>query len=279
MSPLSNRLLAYCFVFFSRFFFPSSRSFFNRKSFGFLDCFTRQSPGIGRNELAISIPVAPALRRSWPSPSQSSLRSLKEGLGGGWARGVGLGGQRSWRQRLARQHGSTGPSIGWWGQLPPSAGGGGVLVGLSRAQGAWQNRRLLRSIVLLFLCRGRRGDIVGCAWVRGMYIRSFLRRASVKAVPAYCTALPRGWLSLVRNETMVVSTASWAPPQMGRLFAITSMRRSCCLWMWSRFKSVSKVLVVTRAPASRHTRAAARSRGVLRIWRIPDCAHVARWSP
>ena len=60
---------------------------------------------------------------------------------------------------------------------------------------------------------------------------------------------------------MVVSTASWAPPQMGRPFAITSMRRSSCLWMWSRFKSVSKVLVVTRAPASRHMRAAARSRG------------------
>ena len=85
-----DRLLAYCFVFFSRFFFPSSRSFSNRKSFGFLDCFTRQSPGIGRNELAISIPVAPALRRTWPSPSRSSLRSSKEGLGGGWAPGVGL---------------------------------------------------------------------------------------------------------------------------------------------------------------------------------------------
>ena len=78
---------------------------------------------------------------------------------------------------------------------------------------------------------------------------------------------------------MVVSTASWAPPQMGRPFAITSMRRSSCLWMWSRFKSVSKVLVVTRAPASRHMRAAARSRGVLRFRRIPDCAHAARWSP
>ena len=75
---------------------------------------------------------------------------------------------------------------------------------------------------------------------------------------------------------MVVSTASWAPPEMGRPFAITSMRRSSCLWMWSMFKSVSKVLVVTRAPACR---AAARSRGVLPFRRIPDCAHAARWSP
>ena len=68
------------------FFFP--RSFLDRRSLRFSDCFTGQSPGMGRNELAISIPVAPALRGSWPSPSQSSLR---RGLGGGWARGVGLG--------------------------------------------------------------------------------------------------------------------------------------------------------------------------------------------
>ena len=64
------------------------------------------------------------------------------------------------------------------------------------------------------------------------YVRSFLRRASVKAVPAYCPALRRGWPFLVRGETMVVSTARWAPPQMARPFAITSMRRSSCLWMW-----------------------------------------------
>ena len=102
------------------------------------------------------------------------------------------------------------------------------------------------------------------------YVRSFLRRVSVKVVPAYCPALRRGWPSVVRGENMVVSTASWAPPEMGRPFAITSMRRSSCLWMWS-MKSVSKVLVVTRA--------AARSRGVLPFRRIPDCAHAARWSP
>ena len=111
------------------------------------------------------------------------------------------------------------------------------------------------------------------------YVRSFLRRASISAVAAYCPALRRGCPSRVRGETMVVSTASWAPPQTGRPFAITSMRRSSCLWMWSRFKSVSKVFVVTRAPASRQMRAAARSRGVLRFRRIPDCAHAARWSP
>ena len=75
-------------------------------------------------------------------------------------------------------------------------------------------------------------------------------RASVNAVPAYCVALRRRCPSRVSGETMVVSTASWAPPQTGRPLAITSMRRSFCLWMWSKFKSVSNVLVVTRAPAS-----------------------------
>ena len=37
--------------------FFSSRSFLNRRSLRYSDCFIGQSPGIGRNELAISIPV------------------------------------------------------------------------------------------------------------------------------------------------------------------------------------------------------------------------------
>ena len=69
-------------------FFP--RSFLNRRSLRVSDCFTGQSPGIGRNELAISIPVAPALRGSWPSPSQSSLRRGWEAAGlRGWVWGLG----------------------------------------------------------------------------------------------------------------------------------------------------------------------------------------------
>ena len=45
---------------------------------------------IERNELAISIPVAPALQGSWPSPSQSSLRRGWEAAGlGGWVWGLG----------------------------------------------------------------------------------------------------------------------------------------------------------------------------------------------
>ena len=64
--------------------------FLNRRSLRFSDCFTGQSPGIGRNEVAISIPVAPALRGSWPSPSQSSLRRGWEAAGlWGWVWGLG----------------------------------------------------------------------------------------------------------------------------------------------------------------------------------------------
>ena len=75
-----------CFFFF--FFFP--RSFLNRWSLRFSDCFTGQSPGIGRNEWAISIPVAPALQGSWPSPSQCSLRRGWEAAGlRGWVWGLG----------------------------------------------------------------------------------------------------------------------------------------------------------------------------------------------
>ena len=71
-------------------FFFCLRSFLNRRSLRFSDCVTGQSPGIGRNEFAISIPVAPAVRGSWPSPSQGSLRRGWEAAGlGGWVWGLG----------------------------------------------------------------------------------------------------------------------------------------------------------------------------------------------
>ena len=75
-------ILKNCFLFFF------SRSFLNRTSVRFSDCFAGQCPGIGRNEVAISIPVAPALPGEL---AKSKPELLKEGLGGGWAVGVGLG--------------------------------------------------------------------------------------------------------------------------------------------------------------------------------------------
>ena len=78
-----------------------------------------------------------------------------------------------------------------------------------------------------------------------------------------------------RRRMGMVSTASCAPCHKGKPLAMTSMRRSSNrLTMMLR-----SVLVVTRAPASRHTRAAARSNGHPRLRRAPDLAQAARWSP
>ena len=61
------------------------RSLSNRRSLGFLDCFTGQSPGIRQNELAISI----SLRGRWPGPSQSSSTRGWEAAGlKGWVWGL-----------------------------------------------------------------------------------------------------------------------------------------------------------------------------------------------
>ena len=59
----------------------------------------------------------------------------------------------------------------------------------------------------------------------------------------------------------MVSTASCAPPHNGSPLAITSILLSSCRAMCSKLRSLSRVLVVTLAPASRQTLAAARSKG------------------
>ena len=131
-----------------------------------------------------------------------------------------MGRVQSWSRRLA--------ATAWvnWAvhRLMRAAGGGGVLVGLSRARG-------LTKLVEF--------------WVCALLSASGFGQGGSCILPG-----PAPWL------------------------AISGEGRN-----YGGFKSVSKVLVVTRAPASRHMRAAARSRGVLRFRRIPDCAHAARWSP
>ena len=66
------------------------------------------------------------------------------------------------------------------------------------------------------------------------------------------------------EDTKVVSTASCAPPHNGSPLAITSILLSSCRAMCSKLRSLSRVLVVTLAPASRQTLAAARSKGTPR---------------
>ena len=111
------------------------------------------------------------------------------------------------------------------------------------------------------------------------YVRSLDLRASWSAAPAYWPARLRGWLEEVKGDTRVVSTASCAPPHNGSPLAITSILLSSCRLMWSRLRSLRRVLVVTLAPASRQTLAAALSKGIPRPRITPAWAHAARWSP
>ena len=80
----------------------------------------------------------------------------------------------------------------------------------------------------------------------------------------------RGCPALVRGDTNVVSTASWAPWCDGRPLVMTSMRRLSKRSTDGTFKSESNVWVVTLAPASRHTLAAARTQ---RLLHTEDCTH------
>ena len=110
------------------------------------------------------------------------------------------------------------------------------------------------------------------------YVRSLARLAVSKAAPAVRPPALRGRPAAVRGETSVVSTASWAPPHSGRPLAMTSMRRSS--WRaGSTFKSLTSTLRATAAPASLHTRAAARSRGPPLARKMPERGQAARWSP
>ena len=88
-----------------------------------------------------------------------------------------------------------------------------------------------------------------------------------------------GYASPVRvtGDTKVVSTAACAPCQMGKPFAKTSMRRPSVKGT-STFMSRKRTLVATRAPASRHTRAAL-SNAAPRVPSTPAVGQAARWSP
>ena len=79
------------------------------------------------------------------------------------------------------------------------------------------------------------------------HVRSLDLRASCSAAPAYWPARLRGWLDEVKGDTKVVSTASCAPPHNRSPLAITSILLSSCRLMWSRFRSLRQMLVVTLA--------------------------------
>ena len=116
-------------------------------------------------------------------------------------------------------------------------------------------------------------------WRSSGYVRSLLRRAVWMAAPRYVPPCRRGCPSRVNGETNVVSIANWAPPHRFKPLAMTSIRLSSWRRRCSRLRSATRVLVVTRAPASQQMVAAARSKGTPRPRKIPACGHAARWSP
>ena len=84
--------------------------------------------------------------------------------------------------------------------------------------------------------------------------------------------------SVVRQGSCPLRAGS--APHRGNPFAMTLIFLSSWRSMCSRLRSTKRVFVVTRAPASRHMRPAARSKGPPRARRnSPDCAQAARWSP
>ena len=100
--------------------------------------------------------------------------------------------------------------------------------------------------------------------VEKFWVCSFFASAgSYKAAPANLPARRLGGLSRVSGETSLVSTASWVPFHRGRPLAMTSMRPSSCRWWWWLvLRSLTPMLVETRAPASLQMRAVARSSGL-----------------
>ena len=147
---------------------------------------------------------------------------------------------------------------------------------------AWANNR--RKVVASWLQRpptsmASTTSLQRRVWRSSGHVRSFARLASWTAAPAWRPALLRGSLARVKGDTKVVSMASWTPPHRGSPLAMTSILRSSCRWRLSTFKSMSRVLVVTRAPASRQTLAAAFSSGTPRDRSTPAWAQAERWSP
>ena len=93
------------------------------------------------------------------------------------------------------------------------------------------------------------------------YVASFVLRACSNATPGRRAAPRLVVPSLWRGDTIVVSMANWAPWNKVNPSAMTSILRPSSPLNSANSKSRMKTFVVTLAPASLHTCAAARSRG------------------
>ena len=116
-----------------------------------------------------------------------------------------------------------------------------------------------------------------CAPESSGYTRSFPPAGLTQSGTVFpSTTTVRG---AVASDTKVVSTAICAPWLSGKPSATTSSRRASACWSGNRSKSLTSTFVDTRAPASRHTRAAALSRANPRRPSTPACTQAARWWP
>ena len=123
--------------------------------------------------------------------------------------------------------------------------------------------------------RARRADSVGSGGAQG-------RSAPLLGGCCLCVSLVATWLArrIQRRDQGSVNCEMDAPPRphAGRPLAMTSMRPSSGRATWT-LRSRSSTEVATVAPASRQTRAAARSRDAPPARKWPDRGHAARWSP
>ena len=117
----------------------------------------------------------------------------------------------------------------------------------------------------------RRGGTAASAATRG-HVRSLALRGARRAVPATPLQSRRGAPRVSSAETKVTSTASCGGSHLAMTTICRSSRRST-----STLGSCMSTLQVTVALASQHTRAVARSRGMVRGRSNQERGHAARW--
>ena len=108
------------------------------------------------------------------------------------------------------------------------------------------------------------------------YVSSFLFRAASSAAPSWLAALLLAAPFRLSGERRVVSTANCAPLQRVNPSATTSSLRLSRALKCARSMSLTSTFVVTRAPASRQTCAAAHSNGYPLFPKTPASLHTLR---
>ena len=113
------------------------------------------------------------------------------------------------------------------------------------------------------------------------HVASLRLLALVTLAPSSTVARVMGWPSVLKaQQTRVVSTANWAPPNKGRPSTTSSLLPSPAATAGSaKSRSRNSTLVVTRPPPSRQIRPATLSRTHPLFSRTPARAHAARWWP